>query len=444
MFVSLQGNLPDKLKNRIHASMGKRRGRPPSIMTSSMVGSDYGYPAASSMSALSGLATSGMMAGLKMPFGMPFGSMPGLGINPMFNLAGFGLMGAAAAAAAGTSSLPSASKSVSDSVGKEESSSSSSKKDGKSPAKASPKSSSKSSSSNPTTPHPSFPFIYNPLLYNPLFAQSLGNFNLPTNIPTSFASLAQAGVLNGLPRGAAAAAGAVDSEEDESCRPKSSDVHDQEIAQDLSMKKATNLSTKKKDRHERKHKHKSRHSSSSGAMSVLRQQMEDNDQPVDLCSKKPKPPPAEEPAKAGSEPASDPLDLKVSNPTTAQSKASDNTRNVDKSSKTVLDSNDDDNDSAAVSNSAKPKKGEGNSSPVEDPTEIHTDTEDAPATSRSSPSPTKPAHDSDKESTKATAVVDKASPEKESDTAKNTPTVSETGSVEKEANQAMDLSEQSS
>lgn len=147
----------------------------------------------------------------KMPMGMPFGTLPNLGLtNPM--LAGFaGLMPGLS-----PSSLAKAMESDT-------------RKD-KSPSSSKESSKSKSPSSS-QTPHPSFPMLYNPLLFNPLLAaQAQGlNFSLPTSLPSSFASLAQSGLINGQ--------GDSDLEEGEIKRYSQAEHHDQEMAQDLSVRR---------------------------------------------------------------------------------------------------------------------------------------------------------------------------------------------------------------
>lgn len=175
------------------------------------------------MAGFSGLASPALMAGFhKLPLGMPFGSLPPLGMtNPMLGLAGFmpGLP---------TSSLPQEFDCKNDT--------SPNKKD---------KSDSKSSSST-TTPHPSFPnLMYNPLMFNPLLAaqaQHLG-FSLPTSLPTSFASLAaQSAMVNGQ-------GGDSDLEEGEIKRYPSK--LQQDMAQDLSVKKSSGAQPPKRRREEK-------------------------------------------------------------------------------------------------------------------------------------------------------------------------------------------------
>lgn len=150
---------------------------------------DFPFPLMGSMGGLSAasLASAGLMANFpKLPLNVPFGALPNLSMtNPMLGLGGFGLPGIPVSSAA-AAAVASMSEAADDKKQKE---SKSTEKERKSP---------KSSSSNPT-PHPSFPIMYNPLLYNPLFAaQGLRNFTLPPNLPTSFASLAQAGFSNGM------------------------------------------------------------------------------------------------------------------------------------------------------------------------------------------------------------------------------------------------------
>jgi len=222
--VKSKGELPDRLQHRIQMPSGRGRGRgSPAYKSSSVVGGEYsGYPSVAALSAMGGLNPASLMAAgfPKMAMGMPFGGVPGLGMaNPYVqSLASFGMIpGMSAKSSAGGDD---------DSEGK-------TKDDEGSPGK-----SGASSSSTTPTPHPSFPFMYNPMMFNPLFAQSLGNFSLPTGLPTSFASLVQAqaaGMTNG--------AGDSEIEEGEIVRPRMpvaslSDAEEGEIVpQDLSVKR---------------------------------------------------------------------------------------------------------------------------------------------------------------------------------------------------------------
>lgn len=209
----LQANLPKSLSSRVSTpSSERRRGRPRERDLSSSLLSDNPYSAASLAASMSAFPGLGLMSGFgKMPMGMPFGTLPSLGLaNPM--LAGFaGLM-------------PGLSPSLAKAMESE------ARKD-KSPGSSKESSKSKSPSSS-QTPHPSFPMLYNPLLFNPLLAaQAAGglNFSLPTSLPSSFASLAQPGLVNGQ--------GDSDLEEGEIKRYSQGEHNEQEIAQDLSVRR---------------------------------------------------------------------------------------------------------------------------------------------------------------------------------------------------------------
>ncbi|XP_056009130.1 chromodomain-helicase-DNA-binding protein 8-like isoform X4 [Ostrea edulis] len=210
--VKSKANLPKSLLSRLSTSSSGRRGRPRERDLSSSLLSDNPYSAASLAASMSAFPGLGLMSGFgKMPMGMPFGTLPNLGLtNPM--LAGFaGLMPGLS-----PSSLAKAMESDT-------------RKD-KSPSSSKESSKSKSPSSS-QTPHPSFPMLYNPLLFNPLLAaQAQGlNFSLPTSLPSSFASLAQSGLINGQ--------GDSDLEEGEIKRYSQAEHHDQEMAQDLSVRR---------------------------------------------------------------------------------------------------------------------------------------------------------------------------------------------------------------
>ncbi|CAH1779419.1 unnamed protein product [Owenia fusiformis] len=197
------------------------------------------YPSASSMSALTGLASAGLLGNLgKMgSLGMPFGTIPSM-TNPLFSIPGFGLPGMTL----DFPTPPRESSSSSSSSTKEhkrkshsgESKSKSPKPGGsKSPSGRKSPSASASAAAAASQAAAAFPFLYNPLFYNPLLAQSMAGFSLPTNLPTSFASLAKppSGATTGLSNGVK------DSDDDE---PKPSSVAtSQEFAQDLSMKKSS-------------------------------------------------------------------------------------------------------------------------------------------------------------------------------------------------------------
>lgn len=229
--------------------MTPSRGRKPKDpLTSSLLGSDIPFSAAS-LAGLTGFPSPSLMSGLhKLPLGMPFGALPNFG-NPLLGMAGY---------------LPGLTPPHS----KESESSS---KDGKSP-KA--KDSGKSESKSPSIPHPSFPFMYNPMLLNPLFAaqaQSLG-FSLPTSLPTSFGALAHSGLVNG-------STGDSDLEEGEIKRyshkeKRSSSSSHQDLPQDLSVK-SKHSERSHSSKHDKHHRSASKHYSTTSMQ----------DEPTDLSMK---------------------------------------------------------------------------------------------------------------------------------------------------------------
>ena len=172
------------------------RGRKPrsagvhSTMTSSPA--DFGMHA--SMAGMAGFpgAASMMAAGFpKLPMGMPFANLAGLGMtNPMLGLAAAG--------------FPLAGFPLPGMLGKEgddgKDGGGSGSKDKAAANASSEASSSASPSSSTASPHPSFPgFFFNPMAFNPLLAGQLGNFPM-----ANFSSLAHMAALNGLPDGGVA------------------------------------------------------------------------------------------------------------------------------------------------------------------------------------------------------------------------------------------------
>lgn len=129
------------------------------------------------------------------PIFLPFGGLAGMGLtNPLFGFSGFNFPGLQGSSPLGTSNLPS-SKDHKDSEknrSDKDSGNSSSRKN--IPASSSTTSGSMTSASS--LPSSSLPFLYPPgLLYNPL---GLGGFTLPPNLPASFGSFTQSGLVNGL------------------------------------------------------------------------------------------------------------------------------------------------------------------------------------------------------------------------------------------------------
>ncbi|KAJ8302947.1 hypothetical protein KUTeg_019343 [Tegillarca granosa] len=262
--VKSKGSLPKTLLSRLGTPLERRnRGRPPreSNMSSSLL-SENPF-AAVSMAGLSAFPAASLMSGFpKLPIGMPFGALPNIGMgNPLLGLSGFGIPGLNMASVLSKSSESESKKDKDVSPNKKEQS----------------KSESKSPSS--ITPHPSFPMLYNPLMFNPLLAaqaaqaaQAQGlNFSLPTSLPTSFATLAQAGLMNGQ--------GDSDLEEGEIKRYSKVE---QDAAEDLSVK-SSSAKRSKEDRHERHHRHKRErhHDKSVSKISVSHFQ----DEPTDLSMK---------------------------------------------------------------------------------------------------------------------------------------------------------------
>uniref|UniRef100_T1J482 DNA helicase n=1 Tax=Strigamia maritima TaxID=126957 RepID=T1J482_STRMM len=204
--VKEKANLPSDVKKRSssHSSHSDKRKYNTSLLSTAAATSvsnslSTSFPSLTGLSSLSGLSSAGLFpgyAGLKLPslsehgksnaspMFLPFGGLSNLGLsNPLFaNIANFGFPGLPV-----TSALSSSSESKSDRD----------KKGKYSSTVASTTSVSSALSTSTNTSSSSLPFLFPApgLLYNPL---GLGNFTLPTNLPTSFASLAQTSLLNGL------------------------------------------------------------------------------------------------------------------------------------------------------------------------------------------------------------------------------------------------------
>uniref|UniRef100_A0A4D5RWI9 BRK domain-containing protein n=3 Tax=Ixodes TaxID=6944 RepID=A0A4D5RWI9_IXOSC len=225
-----RGHLPEAPKERVTTPDSKRGRRTAASLlsslhqsglggTSSGAAANLGFPSTSALNPLS--FTSGMLGnfpGLKFfmdpgkgasvtspspssssttpPLFLPFGGLAGMGLaNPLFSFPGLGFQGLQGPfdeakdgkAKDGDRATPSALPKGSE-------------RHSKSPSSTLPTSSASLAST-------SFPFLYpSGLLYNPL---GLGGFSLPTNMSASFASLAQAGLVNGL--GGLGAAGVLSS-----------------------------------------------------------------------------------------------------------------------------------------------------------------------------------------------------------------------------------------
>ncbi|XP_071091615.1 chromodomain-helicase-DNA-binding protein 8-like isoform X2 [Haliotis cracherodii] len=234
--VRAKGSLPKSMDSRMLKPSGRGRKPRESMLHPSFLGGEVGYPAMS-MAAMSAFPGAGLLGSYpKLPLNLPFGAIPNLGmVNPMLGLAGFGLPGMPMASALGKSETETKEKDSEKGEGRER--------------RKSDKSSSSSSTSTSATPHPSFPsaFYYNPLLYNPMLAaQSLRNFPLPSNMSSSFASMAQHGALNGR----------LESESEEEARHVDDETA-QDKAEDLSVKKKSSrgepndLSVKKSSSHQK-------------------------------------------------------------------------------------------------------------------------------------------------------------------------------------------------
>lgn len=206
-----QGHLPELPKERAVAPESKRGRRTAASLLSSLHQSglasssggaaNLGFPSTSALNPLSFSSSMlGNFPGLKFfmepgkssaavtspstssatpPLFLPFGGLAGMGLaNPLFSFPGLGFQG-----------LPFEEAKETKAKDGERAPS------GKERTKGSP-SSSLPTSSAASLASTSFPFLYpSGLLYNPL---GLGGFSLPTNMSASFASLAQAGLVNGL------------------------------------------------------------------------------------------------------------------------------------------------------------------------------------------------------------------------------------------------------
>lgn len=214
-----RGHLPDMPKERMAVPESKRGRRTAASLLSSLHQSglggassssggaaNLGFPSTSALNPLSFSSSMlGNFPGLKFfmepgkssaavtspstssatpPLFLPFGGLAGMGLaNPLFSFPGLGFQG-----------LPF-----------EEAKETKAQDGERAPSKerhskGTPSSSASSSANLPTSSaslaSTSFPFLYpSGLLYNPL---GLGGFSLPTNMSASFASLAQAGLVNGL------------------------------------------------------------------------------------------------------------------------------------------------------------------------------------------------------------------------------------------------------
>jgi len=179
-----QGTLPKQLLPRIGTP--SRRGRRPrdSPLSQSMLGAADPHQAAAMAASLEAAQLAQLMAAGfgKMP--MPFGSIPGLGFNPMLGLPGFGL----GLPGLQTEMTPTKSEKSKDSKGG--GSKSSSSKDDSEKAKR------EREEEENASPHHSFPMMFNPLsLYNPALFAAHGMANFP--LPTSMAGLLDPSLLNG-------------------------------------------------------------------------------------------------------------------------------------------------------------------------------------------------------------------------------------------------------
>lgn len=129
------------------------------------------------------------------PIFLPFGGLAGMGLtNPLFGFPGFNFPGLQGSSPLGTSGLSSSKDHKDSDKGRSDKDTGSSSRSKNIPASSSTTAASMSSASS--LPSSSLPFLYPPgLLYNPL---SLGGFTLPPNLPGSFGSFTQSGLVNGL------------------------------------------------------------------------------------------------------------------------------------------------------------------------------------------------------------------------------------------------------
>ncbi|XP_064466588.1 chromodomain-helicase-DNA-binding protein 7-like isoform X3 [Ornithodoros turicata] len=217
-----RGHLPETLKERATTPDSKRSRRTAASLLSSLhqsglagasssstsgAAANLGFPSTSALNPLS--FTSGMLGnfpGLKFfmdptksatttssqssssttsPLFLPFGGLAGMGLtNPLFGFPGLGFQGLQQGPFDDGKDGKAKDGDRSTSLPKSE-------RHGKVPTTTT---SLPTSSANLAST--SFPFLYpSGLLYNPL---GLGGFSLPTNMSASFASLAQAGLVNGL------------------------------------------------------------------------------------------------------------------------------------------------------------------------------------------------------------------------------------------------------
>lgn len=169
MLSVFQGSLPKQLLPRIVTP--SRRGRRPrdSPLSHSMLGATDPHQAAALAASMEAMNAANLMGLGKFP--MPFGSIPGLGLNPVLGLPGFGFPGLSG------SPVPEKESKHKESKG--------SKDDGDK---------SKDDEKN-ASPHPSFPLMFNPLLYNSALLAAHG---LPPGLPlpTSLTGL-DSSLLNG-------------------------------------------------------------------------------------------------------------------------------------------------------------------------------------------------------------------------------------------------------
>lgn len=241
-----QGSLPKQLLPRVVTP--SRRGRRPrdSPLSHSMLGGADPHQAAALAASMEAMNAANLMGFGKLP--LPFASLPGIGLNPMLGLSGFGFPNLTG------SPLPE----KSDSKHKE---SKGSKDEGE-----------KSKEKDETaSPHPSFPMMFNPLLYNPalLAAHGLANFPLPTSMAGLDSSL-----LNG--HSSAKEETATSSTSSKSSRHSSEPILDKRDApEDLSIKRKVIIEN-------------TTEAHSSGKSKLVKDVSFDDDMPCDL-SMKPRP-----------------------------------------------------------------------------------------------------------------------------------------------------------
>ena len=182
-----------------------RRGRRPRdspISHSSILSGGDPHQAAALAASIEAMNAAQLMAAGYGKLPLPFGSLPGLGMNPMLGLIGFP---GVAPGPLPTEKLESKSK--------------------ESSKKANDDGEKKQKKDDEALPHSSFPLMFNPMLYNQavLASHGLSNFSTPTSLSGVGSSM-----INGHSKS--------EKETGKSPKPQHKDRHDQSGAEDLSCK----------------------------------------------------------------------------------------------------------------------------------------------------------------------------------------------------------------